>query len=152
MSASHGAAVLACITLLLPLAPSPARADIIHLKNGGTIAADSWEVRGDVLLIRQGSGRITVPRADIESIEAVAAAPAGGGAPADLSGAAARPSPSPVAPPGDATTMTDEEMERAVQALRRRINEYPLARAENTRRLVVLLDQLGGRAFKARAD
>ncbi len=151
MSASRAGVILACVTLLFP-ALTPARADIIHLKNGGTIAADSWEARGDVLLIRQGSGRITVPRADIESIEAVAAAPAGGGAPADLSGAAARPSPSPVAPRGDATTMTDEEMERAVEVLRRRINEYPLARAENTRRLVVLLDQLGGRAFKARAD
>jgi len=87
MSASRAAVILACATLLLP-APTPARADIIHLKNGGTIAADSWEVRGDVLLIRQGGGRITVPRADIESIEAVAAAP-GGGAPADPSGAAA---------------------------------------------------------------
>ena len=74
MSASRAAVILACATLLLP-APTPARADIIHLKNGGTIAADSWEVRGDVLLIRQGGGRITVPRADIESIEAVAGHP-----------------------------------------------------------------------------
>ncbi len=152
MSASRGAGILACVTILLPLAQSPARADVVHLKNGGTIAADSWEVRGDVLLIRQGSGRIAVPRADIESIEAVAPAAPGVGTPADPSGAAARPSPSPAAPRGDAATMTDEDMERAIEVLRRRINDYPLARAENTRRLVFLLDQLGGRAFKARED
>src|SRR3989442_11653547 len=98
MSASHGAAVLACITLLLPLAPSPARADTVHLKNGGTIAADSWEVRGDVLLIRQGSGRITVPRSDVESIEAGAAAAPRRQTAKDPSGPDAPPSPSPTAP------------------------------------------------------
>src|SRR5437899_3391696 len=152
MSASKGARVLACITLLLPLAREPARADIVHLKNGGTIAADSWEARGDVRIIRQGSGRITVPRSDVESIEAGAAAAPGGQAPRDPSGAEARPSSSPGAPRGDPAPMSDDDIQRAIEVLRRRINDYPLARAENTRRLVALLDQLGGRAFKARDD
>jgi tetratricopeptide (TPR) repeat protein len=46
--------------------------------------------------------------------------------------------------------MTDDEIQGAIEILKRRINDYPLARAENTRRLVALLGQLGGRALKAR--
>jgi len=58
---SAGRAVV-WVLLILPH-PAPARADIIHLKNGGTIVADSWEDRGDVLIVLQDGGRITVPRA-----------------------------------------------------------------------------------------
>src|SRR5258705_2690284 len=36
-------------------------------------------------------------------------------------------------------------------ALRRRIDSYPMARGENPRRLVFLLDQLGWRALKSRS-
>jgi len=106
-------------------------------------------VRGDVLLIRQGSGRITVPRADVDSIEAGAATAPGGEAPGASVAADARPSPSPAAPPRNAAAMSDDEIQRAIEVLKRRINDYPLVRAENSRRLVALLNQLGWRAFKA---
>jgi len=149
MSTSPGRRFFVCIAILL--ASSAAHADIVHLKNGGTIAADSWEVRGDLLLIHQGGGRITVPRSDVERIESRPAGATGGPTLDDTAGADARPSPTPAAPLR-ASDMTDEEMQRAIEALRKRINDYPMARAENTRRLVSLLDQLGGRAFKARDD
>src|SRR5437899_9048068 len=141
MSASKGARVLACITLLLPLAREPARADIVHLKNGGTIAADSWEARGDVRIIRQGSGRITVPRSDVESIEAGAAAAPGGQAPRDPSGAEARPSSSPGAPRGDPAPMSDDDIQRAIEVLRRRINrsEEHTSELQSLRHLVCRL-------------
>ena len=56
--------------LILSWSHGAPRADIIHLKNGGQIVADSWEDRGDVLIVVQGGGRITVPRADVLRVEA----------------------------------------------------------------------------------
>src|SRR5258705_5365234 len=44
-------------------------ADTIYLKNGATIPADAWEIRGDLLVVRQGTGRINVPRSDVLRIE-----------------------------------------------------------------------------------
>ena len=44
-------------------------ADIIHLRNGGTILADAWEERGENLIIHQGSGTLVVPRTDVLRIE-----------------------------------------------------------------------------------
>jgi tetratricopeptide (TPR) repeat protein len=147
----------ACLSLAFSLAcvNAPARADIIHLKNGAIITADSWEVRGDDLVIRQGAGRIAVPRSEVVRIE-------------PSTGASPTPNASPTAPPaaagrvdagsgasvpagaaGDrAAGVPDDQILRAVLDLKRRINDYPLARAENTRRLVALLDQLGARALK----
>ena len=60
---------LLALALLLFLTV-PARADIIHLTNGGSIHADSWEQAGDELIIHQGSGTIVIPRAEVERIEA----------------------------------------------------------------------------------
>ncbi|MBI1950972.1 MAG: tetratricopeptide repeat protein [Acidobacteria bacterium] len=147
-----GRAVVWLVLLLPPAAL--ARADIIHLKNGGTIVADSWEDRGEVLIVLQDGGRISVPRADVERIEATRPArpvadpaaspgstPASG--PPDPTGA-------PVSQAGGIMQSTDDEIQGTIEVLKRRINDYPLARAENTRRLVALLDQLGGRALKAR--
>lgn len=142
MRLRHAGRAVAWLALLLPWLGSPVRADIIHLKNGGTIVADSWEDRGDVLIVLQGGGRITVPRADVERVEATAPAPP---PPAPAA------SPAPPSPPSaGAAGMTDDEIQRTIEALKRRISDYPLARAENTRRLVALLDQLGGRALKGR--
>lgn len=131
--------VLLGLLLVLPWPDGSARADIIHLKNGGKIVADSWEDRGDALIVVQGSGRITVPRADVLRIETTAPA---------------KP-PSDAAPPaatakGGIDAMTDEEIAGAIAVLKRRIDDYPLAREENTRRLVSLLGHLGGRAYKSR--
>ncbi len=146
--------------LLLPGSAAPARADIIHLKNGGTVVADSWEDRGDVLVVFQDGGRINVPRADVDRIEptpparpvsdpAASTGPAAPSAPTSTSGPSASPAP-PVSQAGGGMQMTDDEMQGAIKILKRRINDFPLARAENTRRLVAILDQLGGRALKAR--
>lgn len=140
--------------LLLPIPAAPARADIIHLKNGGTIVADSWEDRGDVLVVLQDGGRITVPRADVERIEPTApprpvADPAASPGSTPASGPSDPPA-APVSQAGGIMQMTDDEIQGAIDVLKRRINDYPLAREENTRRLVALLDQLGGRALKAR--
>lgn len=145
---------VACLTLLLPWPDAPTRADIIHLKNGGTIVADSWEDRGDVLIVLQDGGRITVPRADVERVEPTPPArPASDPAAPPGSSTAPGPSPAPAPPAstaGGTAAMTDDEIQGAIEILKRRINNYPLARAENTRRLVALLGQLGGRALKAR--
>jgi tetratricopeptide (TPR) repeat protein len=140
------------LLLVLSWPCSSARADIIHLKNGGKIVADSWEERGDVLIVVQGGGRITVPRADILRVETT---PPGRPAPdpapqpgaAEPSGSAAPPA---TAARGGIDEMSDDEIAGAITVLKRRIDDYPLAREENTRRLVALLDHLGGRAYKAR--
>lgn len=137
---------LLAFLLLLSWPDGAPRADIIHLKSGGQIVADSWEDRGDVLIVVQGGGRITVPRADVLRVEATTpakAAPAPG------------PQAAPAVPPGSAAkggieAMTDGEISEAIAVLKRRIDDYPMARQENTRRIVVLLGHLGGRAYKAR--
>src|SRR2546427_5490911 len=65
------AAILVRTSIVLCLAclNSPARADIVHLKNGGTITADTWGGSGDRLVIRQGNAPITVPRSEVGRIE-----------------------------------------------------------------------------------
>jgi len=118
-------------------------ADVIHLKNGATITADAWEVSGNLLIISQGESRISVPRSQVDTIDAspqvppAAAAPAGGPAPAQ------RAAPSPA-------TASDETIQNAIDDLKRRIDDFPLARAQNTRSLVRLLDELGARTLKSR--
>src|SRR5437867_3344540 len=119
---------------LVLLGVNAARADIIHLKNGATIMADSWEVSGDRLVIRQGAGRIAVPRSEVVRIEPSArASPAPMGPPAappaagqDDTGSVA-PAPAGSAGDGDAP-VSDDQILRAVEDLKRRINDYPLAR------------------------
>src|SRR5262245_62712024 len=95
---------------------TPAVADVIHLKNGGTITADSWELSGDQLLIRQGTSRITVPRSQVERIEPSAPA-------ADA--------PAPAAPKGTPAPagLSDESIQNSIDTLKRRIDDYPLTRA-----------------------
>ena len=140
--------VRASMALCLACLNSPARADIVHLKNGGTITADTWEVSGDHLVIRQGSGRITVPRSEVARIEpSPQVSPTPGGAPAAGQDGGSTDASSPtVGAPGP----SEDRILRAVDDLKRRINGDSLARPENTRRLVALLDQLGTRALKSR--
>ncbi len=134
--------------------PAAALADVIHLKNGGTILADSYEERGENLIVRQGKGTIVVPRADVERIEKgppgppPPAAPAGG-AP-DRAAAPGAPAPSPAGPRPGADGPAREEIERRIAELERLIRDYPLSRAENTRQIVALLNLLGARAYNAR--
>ncbi|HKN46426.1 MAG TPA: tetratricopeptide repeat protein [Candidatus Polarisedimenticolia bacterium] len=155
--------------LFLPLATSGTSADVIRLKNGATIAADSWEDHGDEVLVHQGTGTIVVPRAEIKTIEkspetpgamqtapssgqtgANAAAPASSGAkaggaaagripPVDLGGAAGR-----------VDDLSPEEIQSRVDDLKRRIRDYPMARAANTRQLVSFLSAVGADAYRKR--
>jgi tetratricopeptide (TPR) repeat protein len=122
---------------------SPCVADIVHLKNGGTIVADRIEERGGDIVVHQGPGRIVVPRADIASIEKSppAAAPARPGTSAP--GAARPAEPAPTA--GDA----DDDARRLAE-LRRRLLEPGLARDENRRQIVTLLDHLGETSLRER--
>ncbi len=150
--------ILVRLSLFLCLAVPGSRtgADIIHLKNGATITADLWEVSGDLLVIRQGDSKISVPRSEVERIDpSPQASPAPAGSPApppDSTGP--RDVPQGAAPArdtaGGATTMTEDQIRRVIDDLKRRINEFPLARAESTRRLVALFNQLGARALKSR--
>jgi tetratricopeptide (TPR) repeat protein len=125
-----------CLGLFSPAA----RADTIHLKNGAVITADAWEFKGDVLIVRQSAGEITVPRSQVERID-----PAPRDTPPPSS---ATPSPAPSATP--APVLSEDQIESRIADLKRKIDDYPLARAENTRRLVALLDQLGARALRSR--
>jgi len=82
--------------LFAAVAAMPAWADVVHLKNGGTIACDTIEERGADLVLHQGRGVIVVPRSEVARIErsAPAAAPAPGPAPP------AAPAPAPPPPAG----------------------------------------------------
>src|SRR2546425_170831 len=128
-------AILVGVSIAMCLARlnSPARADIVHLKNGGIITADTWEVSGDRLIIRQGSGRITVPRSEVVRIEpSPRASPTPDGAPAAVQDGG---STGASVPAGGAAEPSEDQILRAVDDLKRRINGSSLARPENTRRL-----------------
>lgn len=131
------------LVLCLAVSASPAGADLIHLKNGATITADSWEVNGDLLVISQGASRITVPRSQVETIDP---SPQASPAPSPTPGGSvsARSAPPPLA------TLSDETIQSGIEDLKRRIDDFPLARAQNTRSLVRLLDELGARALRSR--
>ena len=135
---------LAPISLLALLAaaalPDAALADIIHLKNGATIAADSWQEDGSVLVVRQPGGTMRIPRADVERIETT---------PASTPAAAEDPRPGAGTGAGAAVpTLPRDEALRRVDELRRRIRELPLTRAADTRQLVVLIIHLGSEAYQ----
>jgi ribosome modulation factor len=110
--------------VLAAAASSPAHADVVHLKNGGTIACDSIEERGPDLVLKQGKGVIVVPRTDVLRIE-------------KTSPVAAHAPPPPAGSP-------------SIDELKRRIEANPLAGAENRRQLVVLLATQGEKALDAR--
>src|SRR5262245_42708783 len=114
------AAVPIGATFLLALALTPARADIIHLKNGGTITADAWEIDGDRLVVRQGGGRISVPRSEVARIETSSPPGAGTGRAAATPSIAARDDreAGTPAPAGDGAPMSDEQLQRAVETLK----------------------------------
>ncbi|HKQ97524.1 MAG TPA: tetratricopeptide repeat protein [Candidatus Polarisedimenticolia bacterium] len=111
----RGPALLATLALALPGVPSPARADVVHLRNGATIVCDSIEERGTDLLLRQKSGVITVPRADVARIEKSAPPPTGTGGTSAV--------PATLGPPGSDLAAD----ERRVEFLRRRIADRTAA-------------------------
>jgi hypothetical protein len=75
--------------LVAAVAAAPARADVVHLKNGGTIACNAIEERGADLVLHQGRGVIVVPRSEVARIDRSAppAAPAPAAAPPPAAGA-----------------------------------------------------------------
>ncbi len=142
--------------LLLFADHSTLRADLFHLKNGGTIVADSWEERGETIVVHQGQGTLMIPRADVLRIEKSPPR-------AEAGSAAARNAPSPpsagrkVREPqvdlgdgGSGPEPSPEEVQRRIDDLERRIRDYPMARAENTRQIVTLLCRLGAGAYRRR--
>jgi tetratricopeptide (TPR) repeat protein len=127
-----------------------AAADVIHLKNGGTILADSYEERGENYVVRQGKGTIVVPRADVERIEKGPDGPPAPAAGGSRDRPAAAPEQSPADPRRGSEGPSREEIERRIEQLDRLIRDRPLSRAENTRQIVALLNLLAARAYNAR--
>ena len=62
------ARILICCACLLAL-PGVARADIVRLKNGRVLSVESWEIKGDtvVLVFREG-GRVEAPQSSIDEV------------------------------------------------------------------------------------
>lgn len=131
------------LTLLL-LAPA-LTADVIHLTNGGSIEADSWEESGNDLIIRQNDATIVIPRSEVSRIET---SPVGQPAASDAgSGAAQAPD---RAASGSSVAPSREEVLKEITDLERRIRDFPLARAQNTLQLVALHNYLGEKSYLGR--
>jgi hypothetical protein len=65
----RGAGLAATVGLLVAATAPAARADVIHLTNGGTIQADAWRDVGDAVEFARGGGIIRVLKTDIRRIE-----------------------------------------------------------------------------------
>ncbi|HZN03851.1 MAG TPA: tetratricopeptide repeat protein [Candidatus Polarisedimenticolia bacterium] len=131
-------------------------ADTVHLKNGGTIACDSIEERGADLVLRVGKMTIVVPRDEVERIEVgpktgKPAPPPSGASPSQpgASGSAAAPSGAGEAKGHEAEGDAKADAAR-LEELKRRLQAEPLARDENRRQIVALLDRMGERALSER--
>jgi tetratricopeptide (TPR) repeat protein len=139
-----------------------ARAEVVRLKNGGTIACDTIEDRGNELVLHIGKMTIVVPKDEVDRIDKTPAAPGGAAAPPSSSNAAA-----PKTPPGTAaaprppaatgsaapgTAQIDDPAKDAARLddLRRRLTGPAVARDENRRQIVTLLDRMGERSLQAR--
>ena len=150
---------LALLGILIAAAAGslPALADIIHLKSGGTIHAESWEDRGETLVIHRRDGTIAIPRGDVAQIEREPPAPEGPEAtagPASIGAPAAGAGPPPLALPPIAVapplTLTKEEALHRLEGLRHRLRDTPGAGAKEVLPIVNLLKYLGLRAYRDR--
>jgi tetratricopeptide (TPR) repeat protein len=146
MRAPRPALCLICSAFLLGSLVHPLAADVIHLTNGGSIEADSWEQSGEDLIIHQDGATIVIPRADVSRIEAspVRRDPRQGERPDDAATPVDESTASSTAAPS-----RDEVLNR-ISKLRRRIHDYPMARAENTMQLLALHNYLGERSYLGR--
>jgi HEAT repeat protein len=103
-----------------------ARADVIHLKDGGQIEAESWRDAGDGIEITVGGGTVRILKAEVARIERTARdAPAGGPSSSPAAGAGVLPPPSaaprpPAAPPTQLAPAPDAatRVQLAIAALR----------------------------------
>jgi tetratricopeptide (TPR) repeat protein len=117
-------------------------ADIVHLKNGGTIACDRTEERGDDLVLHQGRSKIVVPRGEVSRIEKTVASPPRGASPSG-----ATPGVSALREPAGGGRSAAL---RRLEDLKDRLERFPLAREENLAQIVALLDALGEEDLKLR--
>lgn len=99
------AAVTLAVMSVACAAVTSAGADVVHLKKGGKITADSVRIEGDRLVLVTAAGTMTIPREDVASIEKsspakkdAASAPPDKG-PASPAPAAAASSAAPGSPP-----------------------------------------------------
>ena len=152
---SRGAPVLLLLGALLAAATA-AQADVVRLKNGGTIACDAIEERGADLVLKVGKMTIVVPRAEVDRIDR--GAPAPGAAPKAAPPAAGEksaphaPAPAAPAPAAPATAPPDDPAADAAKLdeLRRRLSAPSVGRDENRRQIVALLDRMGERSLSIR--
>jgi tetratricopeptide (TPR) repeat protein len=153
----RGALVLLVLGALLA-GVAEARAELVRLKNGGTIACDAIEERGTDLVLKVGKMTIVVPRDEVDRIDRGAPAspgapvapkgPASGEKKAPASGAASPPN---AAGAGAAAPSDDPAADAAkLEELRRRLSTPSMARDENRKQIVALLDRMGERSLSAR--
>lgn len=135
---------LLCLVALLAFPPlaAAALADVVRLKNGGTITCDQITERGDDLILRQGTSTIVVPRRDVVSIERLAAPPA-----------SPKPAPAPTADNTGASAgggfNRDQALKR-LDELKHSLEQSPAGRDETRKQIVALLARLGEDDLTAR--
>jgi hypothetical protein len=61
--------LLLCVVVLLAL-PGVARADLIRLKSGRVISVESWEIKGEniVMVFRDGGGEVEAPQSLVDEV------------------------------------------------------------------------------------
>jgi tetratricopeptide (TPR) repeat protein len=136
------------VAALLAVSTVTVMADLVHLKNGGTITADSWEERGEEIVIRQGAGTIIVPRSEVLRIDRTpdqSASPRTLTVQVDATPGIGRANPS-----RKLEDLPSEEVQSLIDGLKRRLRDEPLKSLERTRRLVALINHLGSRAYRRR--
>ncbi|MBI4012262.1 MAG: hypothetical protein HY359_08155 [Candidatus Rokubacteria bacterium] len=57
------------LALALALAPLPARADVIHLKNGNALQVEGWRDVGDAIEFMMGGGIVRISKAEVQKID-----------------------------------------------------------------------------------
>jgi tetratricopeptide (TPR) repeat protein len=152
MTRLPGAPIAGALGIVLAVSAGiPLAADTIHLRNGGSIEADAWRYEGDLLLVRQRGGTIAVPRQEVVRIDPSPVDRKIDGAPAASQAAAGAAAPAPrSAEVREAAAIPERDLPRAAEEVRRQIRDYPLARVENTRRLVSILNQMAAAAYRER--
>jgi hypothetical protein len=118
-----------------------ALADVVRLKNGGTIACDTIDDRGSDLVLHVGKMTMVVPKDEVARIDKTA--------PATAAAAAPPAGPGPSKPPAAAADDPAADA-RQLDELRRRLSGPPVARDENRRQIVALLDRMGERSLRNR--
>jgi tetratricopeptide (TPR) repeat protein len=102
-------------------------------------------------VVRQGTGRIVVPRADVASIEKTPSKPAPAAPSVAPSSGPSTARPPSDKPPGEAAPLDPAAAQRRLDDLRRRLQSPGPASDESRRQIVELLDQMGEAALRDRS-